>query len=291
MADSSTTTAPIRDLIAEDCWARHQLRSGIKDVSVASELRKSLTLVRVVFIDTLAISELDGRSLHNHPSDPESDCGRLLGWMPATQWYKVRPCHIKTHEIAVFCAGCIRYQARDILLDGRYLHNRGTGWDSVCGRLLGLTPAFQRYKVRLCHIRIQEIAVFCREDLYRSPGDILLNGRLLHNRWTDFAVHCGRLLDSTPAMRPYKVRLCRIRIQEIAVFCREDLYRSPGDILLDGRLLHNRWTDFAVHCGRLLDSTPAMWPYKVRLCRIATQEITDSCGGCLYRCSGDARTR
>ena len=60
MADSSTTTAPILDLIAGECWARRQLHRGIKDVSVASKLRKSLTLVRVVFIDTLAIPDLDG---------------------------------------------------------------------------------------------------------------------------------------------------------------------------------------------------------------------------------------
>jgi len=65
MADSSTTSAPILDLIAGDYWARRQIHSGIKNVSVASKLRKSLTLMRVVIIDTLAISELDGRSLHN----------------------------------------------------------------------------------------------------------------------------------------------------------------------------------------------------------------------------------
>jgi len=45
MEDSSTTTAPILDPIAGQCWARRQLRSGIRDVSVASELMKSLTLV------------------------------------------------------------------------------------------------------------------------------------------------------------------------------------------------------------------------------------------------------
>jgi len=50
-----------------------------------------LTLVRVVFIDTLAISELDGRFLHNHCSNLESDCGILLGSTPATQRYKVCP--------------------------------------------------------------------------------------------------------------------------------------------------------------------------------------------------------
>jgi len=65
MQDSSTTAGPILDLIAGECWARHQLRSGIKDASVASKLRKLLTLVRVVFIGTLAIPELDGRFLHD----------------------------------------------------------------------------------------------------------------------------------------------------------------------------------------------------------------------------------
>jgi len=91
MADSSTASAPILDLIAGGCWARPQLHSGIKDVSVESKLRKSLTLVRVVFIDTLAIPELDGRSLHNHCSDPGSDCGRLLGSTPATLGYRICP--------------------------------------------------------------------------------------------------------------------------------------------------------------------------------------------------------
>jgi len=94
MADPSTTTSPILVLIAGGYWARHQLHSGIKNVSVASKLRKSLTLMRVVFIDTLAISELDGRFLHNHCSDTESDCGRLLGSTPATQTYKGRLCRI-----------------------------------------------------------------------------------------------------------------------------------------------------------------------------------------------------
>jgi len=281
MADPSTTTAPILNPIARGCWARCQLHNGIKDISVASKLRKSLTLVSVVFINTLAIPELDGRSLHSHCSDPESDCGRLLASTPAMQRYKVRPCLIKTHEIAVFCVGCIRYQAGDILLDGRYLHNRWTDFGSVCGRLLGLTPAFQRYKVRLCRIRTQEIAVFCGEDLYRSPCDLLLYGRLLHDRRTDLAALCGRLLGSTPAIQRYKVRPCRIKTQEVAVFCGEDLYSSPGNLLLDGRLLHNRWTDLGSVWGGLLGSTPASQRYKVHLCRIKTQEIAVFCGGCI----------
>jgi len=257
MADPSTTTAPILDLIAGGHWARYQLHSGIKNVSVASKLRKSLTLMRVVFIDTLAISELDGRFLHDHCSDPESDCGRTWGSTPATRRYKGRLCRIKAHEVAVFCAGCIRYQAGDILLDGRYLHSRWTDFDSVCGRLLGLTPAFQRYKVRLCHIKTQEIAVFCEEDLYSSPGDILLDGRLPHNRWTDLAALCGRLLDSTPATRRYKVRLCRIRTQEVADSCGGCLYRYSGDTRTRWQIPPRPLLEPESDCGRSLGSTPA----------------------------------
>jgi len=81
-----------------------------------------------------------------------------------------------------FCAGCIRYQAGDILLDGRYLHNGWTDFDSVSGRWLGLTPDFQQYKVRLCCIRTQDVTVFCGEYLYCNPVNPVLNSRLLHNR-------------------------------------------------------------------------------------------------------------
>jgi len=107
MADSSTTAGPILDLIAGGCWARRQLRSGIKDVSVASKLMKSLTLVRVVIIGTLAIPELDGRFLHSRWADPGFDCRGSLGSTPATQRYKGRLCRIKTHEIANPCESCL----------------------------------------------------------------------------------------------------------------------------------------------------------------------------------------
>ena len=108
MADSSTTTAPTLDLIAGDCWPRRQLRRGIKDISVPSELMKSLTIIGVVFIgSTLALPELDGRFLHNHRSDSGSDCERLLGSTPATQGYIGRLCRIRTHEIADYYGGCL----------------------------------------------------------------------------------------------------------------------------------------------------------------------------------------
>ena len=85
MADSSITAGPILDLIAAGCWARRQLRRGIKDVSVAPEPIRSLTImVGVVFRGPLALPELDVRFLNNHSADSGSDCGELLGSMPAT---------------------------------------------------------------------------------------------------------------------------------------------------------------------------------------------------------------
>ena len=104
---STTATQSILNLTHGGSWARRQLRSGIKDVSVASKLRNLLTLLRVIFIDCLAIPELDGRFLHDRCSDPGSDYGRLLGSTPATKRYKGRPCRIKTQEIAGPCASCL----------------------------------------------------------------------------------------------------------------------------------------------------------------------------------------
>jgi len=81
MADSSITAGLILDLIAGGCWARHQLRGGIRYVSIASELMNSPTLLRVVFRQ---VPELDGMFVHNHRTDSGCDCGGLLGSMPAT---------------------------------------------------------------------------------------------------------------------------------------------------------------------------------------------------------------
>ena len=153
MADSSTTTAPILNPIAGDRWARRQLCSGIKDVSVASELRKSLTLVRVVFIDTRALPELDVRFLHDHWADSGSDCGRLLGSTPASQWCKVHPSANFIHEVTGL-NGVLAIKE----LDDRFLHNHGSDPESDCGRLLGSTPATRRYNGRLCHIKTHESA-------------------------------------------------------------------------------------------------------------------------------------
>jgi len=128
-----------------------------------------------------------------------------LGSTPAIQRYKVRLCRIKAHEIAVFCARCIRYQAGDTLLDGRLLHNRATDSDSVCRGPLGSTPASQWYKVHLGRIGTQEIAVFCAGCIRYQAGDILLDGRLLHTRRAESDSVCRGLLGSTPATQWYKV--------------------------------------------------------------------------------------
>jgi len=145
--------------------------------------------------------------------------GGLLGSTPATRRYKVRPYRIKAQDIAVFCGGGLMYYARETLLDGRLLHHRSTDRDSVCGRLLGSTPATPRYKVRPYRIKAQDIAVFCGRGLMYYARETLLDGGLLHHRLMDFDSVCGTLLGLTPARRRYKVRPCRIRTQDIAVYC------------------------------------------------------------------------
>ena len=173
-------------------------------------------LYRATFhqVTRLAISDLNGRSLHNRSTDSGSDCGRLLGSTPATQRYRIHPPATFIHEVTVL------NEALAIPgLDGGFLHNRWADSGSDCRRLLGPTPATQRYKVRLYRIKTEELAVFCGGGIRYQAGDILLDGRLLHNRWTDLDPVCGRLLVSMPAIQRYKVRLCRMRSQEFAVFC------------------------------------------------------------------------
>jgi len=56
MADPSTTSAPILNLIAGGCLARHQLRNGIRYGPVASKPMKSLSSVeRIITVVALAI--------------------------------------------------------------------------------------------------------------------------------------------------------------------------------------------------------------------------------------------
>ena len=51
---------------------------------------------------------LDSRFLHNRCTDSNSDCGRLLGSISASQRYKVRPYRMKTQEVTVLCEGSLR---------------------------------------------------------------------------------------------------------------------------------------------------------------------------------------
>ena len=95
----------------------------------------------------LAIPELDGGFLHNHCSNPGSNCGAMLGSTPATQRYKGRLCRIRTHEIADPCGWCLIGTVAIPDLNGRFLHDRWTNLESDSGRLSGSTPATQRYKI------------------------------------------------------------------------------------------------------------------------------------------------
>jgi len=52
-------------------------------------------------------------------------------------------------------------------------------------------PAIQWYKGCLYRIKAQEIAIFCGEDFYSNPGNLLLDSRLLHNGFTDLVLFAG----------------------------------------------------------------------------------------------------
>jgi len=110
--------------------------------------------------------------------------------------------------------------------------------------------ASQRYKVCLCRINAQEVAVFCGEDLYSNPADILLDGRLLHNRGTDFDSACGRLLGSPSASQGYK-------IHPSATFIHDVTGSRPGGVPRSLRLrggLHLPVNGYFVRRLRLLMS-------------------------------------
>jgi len=102
------------------------------------------------------LPEVDDRFLHDRWSDPGSDCGRLLGPMPASQFYKIHPSAIFIHE----GTGLNGVLAIPELHDRSLLNHSGcSDPGSDCGRLLGSTPATQGYKGCLCHIKAHEIRV------------------------------------------------------------------------------------------------------------------------------------
>ena len=162
---------------------------------------------------------------------------------------------------------------RSKMLDGRLLHNRCTDFDSLSRWLLGSTLATCRYKVRVGRIKTHEIAVFCGGGVNVNYGGILLDSRFLHNHCTDCNSDSGRLLGLISASQRYKVRPNRRKAPEVTVFCEWSLTYYPGGILLDGRFLHNRGTDSNSDCGRLLGLISVSQRYKVRLCRMKTQEV------------------
>ena len=119
------------------------------------------------------------------------------------------------HEIAGFCGGGVDWPG-GILLDGRFLYNHWVYSNSVCWRLLGLSVATQRYKVRLYRMKTQEVSFFCGGNLRLYPGGILLDGWFLHNHRAYYSSVCWRLLGSSLATQRYKVRPHRMKTQEVA---------------------------------------------------------------------------
>ena len=165
----------------------------------------TLTLVRVIVLHTLALPELDIRFLHNHYSDPLSDCRRLLGSTPGTWRYKGRLCHIKTHDIADPCGVVFIDTLALPELDVRSLHGHWADSGSDCGMLLGPMPASHWCMVHLSVNSFHEVA-----GLNRVLAIPELDYRCLYTHLSDPGPYCGGLLGSTPATQRYKERLCRI---------------------------------------------------------------------------------
>ena len=89
---------------------------------------------------------LDGRFVHNGSRDSNSDCGRLLGSISASQRYKVRLYRIKTHQVDILgeCTTLAEfYSIEDSSATTARIRNLFS-W-----RLLGPVVATQRYKIRL----------------------------------------------------------------------------------------------------------------------------------------------
>ena len=161
-----------------------------------------------------------------------------------------------------------------ILLDGRFLNNRFPDSNSVSWRLLGSFTASQRYKVRRCCMKTQDVTISCRGSLYINPGGILLNGRFLHNRCPDSYSVPWRLLGSFSASH----WRC-MQTHHVTVSCEGGLYVNPIRTLLDGRFLHNHCSDSNSISWWLLGSLSTSQQYKIRLCHIKTQEVSVPGGG------------
>ena len=87
----------------------------------------------------------------------------------------VRRCHIKTHEIAVFCGEDPDWPG-GILLDRRSLHNHLVYSNFAFWRLLSSSVATQWYKVSLYRMQTQEVTVLSGGSLSSYSGGILLDG-------------------------------------------------------------------------------------------------------------------
>jgi len=106
-ADYSTTTLPILILFVEGCWARCQLRNRIRYVSIISKLRNSLSSVESGLASKLALCYSTADYSTMAAQILILFAGGVLCLKPATQWYMVQLCHIKTHESANPSESCL----------------------------------------------------------------------------------------------------------------------------------------------------------------------------------------
>ena len=84
------------------------------------------------------------------------------------QRYQLRLCRVETQDFAVFCAGGLRYSAGGTLLDCRSIDHHGSDSNSVCGRLLDITPATRLHKAHSYAINNHEVNPLTGSDTQRD---------------------------------------------------------------------------------------------------------------------------
>jgi len=167
MADCSTAAGPILNLSPGHHWARRQLHAGIRDVTFASILMKSLHRLRGgpgkaqrgcwQSQSSIADSSTPGWPI---PALKARRCWSQRQLYAGIGYVSIAPVLIR---LLVTLQGVIGRQNGVLAipeLDVRSLHNRSSDSRSEGRMPLDPAPATRRYKERHCHINTHEIAIY-----------------------------------------------------------------------------------------------------------------------------------
>jgi len=209
-ADYSTTATRILILFSGECWAQYQLSNGIRYVSVASELRKSLSSVECF----LGIKLVIFYSMADYSTPAVWILNPLVGDCWARRQLSN---HIRYVSVASKLRNLLSSVERIFIvlvaLDIFYLM---ADYSTTAGPILILFAggcwARRQPPNGIRYVSVTSELMNLPTLLRVVPPKVHeLDGRCLHNRWADSGSDCWRLLGLMSATRWYKVCLCRIR--------------------------------------------------------------------------------